>query len=166
MAARPEIKRTDGPLGWRNWKAFDAKEPHNGAFEYELYTDADIGDSTSTGPCGLWINTYASGSRAVVGEATPLITLHVDLRLTGAELTSVDFDKPTTKDYLAGDLGDEMASLAALALARRLKSGGLSRRFDPGDERGVPFKPWAQVPRLASPPRGQTDDHARDIRRS
>jgi hypothetical protein len=48
-----------------------------------------------------------------------------------------------------------MASLASLALARRLRSGGLSRRFEPGDERGVPFKPWQQVPRLGAPARGR-----------
>jgi hypothetical protein len=49
----------------------------------------------------------------VVGQATPLITLRAELHLTDEELISVDFDRPNTKDYLAGDLGDEMASLAS-----------------------------------------------------
>ncbi len=144
-------KWTEGPLAWRNWVAANSGAPRNGGFEYSIYTDADVeGGHLSTGPYD-WLNTYAASARPVVGNATPAVTLCVAIHLTDNEFLAVDFDKPGTKDYLGGDIGDEMASLASLALGRRMKSGGLTRRFEEGDDRGVPFAPWHYVPRLAAP---------------
>jgi hypothetical protein len=142
-----------GPLAWRNWRAFDKSSPQNGAFEYALYTDALVEESITTGPYD-WIETYAPSYHRVVGHLTAAIVLRTTVYLSNEELTFVDFDKPDTKDYLGGDMADEMAHLMSLALARRLRSGGFTRRFDPKDERGVPWQPWHRVPRLGAPQPG------------
>jgi hypothetical protein len=141
----------EGPLAWRNWVAANGGAVRNGGFEYGLYTDALVEGDLSTGPYD-WLNTLAGSARPVVGNATPAVTLRVALHLTNEEFTSVDFDNPGTKDYLGGDIGDEMASLMSLALGRRMRSSGLTRRFEEGgDGRGIPFSPWHSVPSLAAP---------------
>jgi hypothetical protein len=141
-----------GPLAWRNWKAQQAGRDQNGAFEYPLYTDALVTNEVRTGPYE-WINTVAGSARPIVGNASVAIVLRADIYLTDDEQVrgQIDWDKPDTKDYLGGDIGDEVAALGSLALARRLASGGLTRRFAPGDERGVPFEAWHQAPRLTPP---------------
>jgi hypothetical protein len=144
-----------GPLAWRNWRAADDNADFNGGFEYELHTDAYVDGAATTGPY-QWINTFASNARPIAGVATPAITLRVAVYLTDDEFTAVDFDKPNTKDYLAGDMGDELASLASLALHRRLRSAGLTRRFEHVDHPGIPFQPFYRVPRLGVPMPGAT----------
>jgi hypothetical protein len=143
-----------GPLAWRNWKAFDVGAPLNGAFEYELYTDAYVDGGLTTGPC-QWIDTYASSHRPITGVAVPALTLRIAVHLTDAEFVAVDFDKPNTKDYLAGDMGDEISSLASLALNRRIRSSGLTRRFERLDGPGIPYQPFHRVPRLGAPSPGR-----------
>ena len=139
-----------GPLAWRNWAAHSEGAPLGGAFEYELYTDARVDGDLVTGPC-TWIDTYASSPAPEAGRAAPAVTLRIEIHLTDAEFVEVDFDQPGTKDYLAGDMGDEMASLASLAFHSRVRSGGLKRRFESMDNPGVPFMPFHAVPRLGAP---------------
>lgn len=126
----------------------------NGAFEDELLTDAYVDGQLTTGPYG-WINTYASNPRPIAGIETPALTVRAVVQVTDEEFTSVDFDKPSTKDYLAGDMGDELSALASLALHRRLRSGGLTRRFEILDHPGIPFKPFHRIPRIGAPSPGR-----------
>jgi hypothetical protein len=148
--------RSPGPLGWRNWKADLAGATSTGAFEYTLYTDTSLSGEVSVGPY-TWINSHASSTHAAPGDAKPAVVLRADIHLTDSEFvpSNIDWDKTDTKDYLAGDLGDELAGLTSLALARRMRSGGLTRRFDLGDDKGSPILSWHRIPRLSPPPPGR-----------
>jgi hypothetical protein len=144
---------TSGPAGWRNWRAAKASKALNGGFEYTLYTDALVTEDALTVPY-RWIDTLAGDSHRSTGYASPAIVLRADIHLSDAEFAKLDIDweKTDTKDYLAGDIGDELASLGALALRRRLRSGGITRRFEPSKSLGEPMLGWHQQPRLVSPP--------------
>ena len=145
----------DGPVAWRNWLAALDGRPVAGTLEYAFYTDAGITDEITTGPY-FWINTVAGAFTPIVGNAELAIVLRADIHLTDEEFAplNIDWSKRNTKDYIAGDLDDELAHLGSLALGRRLRSGGLTRRFDVGDDRGTPFEGWHRRPRLSSPEPG------------
>lgn len=151
MAKAKKVK-LDGPTGWRNWRAAKDGKDLNGGFEYTLYTDALVVKDAVTGPY-RWIDTLAGASRRSIGHASPSIVLRAHIHLSDDEFSNldIDWDKTDTQDYLDGDIGDELANLAALALRRRLRSGGITRRFDADETLGEPMLGWHQQPRLAGP---------------
>jgi len=146
-------EKIEGPIGWRNWRAANDGKDLNGGFEFTLYTDALVTEDAVIGPY-RWIDTLAGSSHRATGHASPAIVLRADLHLSDAEYANLDIDweKTDTKDYLAGDIGDELASLGALALRRRLRSGGITRRFEDDASPGEPLLHWHEQPRLVGPP--------------
>jgi hypothetical protein len=53
--------------------------------------------------------------------------------------------------YHGGEMDDELAALVGLVLGRRLRSGGLVRRFDTDDPLGMPLEALHEPPVLALP---------------
>jgi len=125
-----------GPFSYENWKAQINGVPSYEAYEYPLYTDARIvGEITSGFGPYQFLNT-------VLFTTTPILAPAIVLRAEYAVAYDYGAGLPEKTDvdlYHGGLLNDEMASLLALCLGIRLKSGGYTRHFrHGGDPRGNP----------------------------
>lgn len=117
--------------------------------EYVLCSDADIGGAwLELGP--FVIQSVMNGAPSRMGIVRrPLLLRYWD-HLCDAPSGSVPL-KTDVEDYVGGDIGDEMAALLGLALSRRIRSGGMTRR-DVGDSHplGIAFEddsPYLEPPR-------------------
>jgi hypothetical protein len=126
----------EGPFAYANWKAAEAGTPSSGAIEYPLFTDAHIvGEIASgLGPYQILNNVPITKRQPFA----PFLTLRAEYHLQHHDLLAKR-EKTDVETYHGGLLNDEMAALVSLCLGIRLKSGGLTRRFEPGaDPRGHP----------------------------
>jgi len=118
--------------------------------EYALYSDADISGEVEFGPYKL-LMTLAGGGR--IGRPRQQLVLRYDDHLLEAP-PGLGSDGLDIRGWTGGDLGDQMAALLALALGRRVRSGGVVRQgFDPGDPLGRPFAHMHRAPTLVEPGR-------------
>ena len=96
------MTESQGPIGWRNWRAAGAGDPREGTFELVFYTDAHItGGNFSIGPFEV-LNTVASGGP--IGNAQPGIVLRVDNHLP-REVAEIDWSKTSTDLWHGGWIG-------------------------------------------------------------
>jgi hypothetical protein len=128
-----------GPSVYENWLAAQAGQPARGIEEYELYTDAHItGEITDGYGPYQFLNLVPFPMQNNHARATIVLRLgmHIEDALDRRDMTRTDAGQ-----YHGGNLVDEIAALASLAMGIRLKAGGLTRTFDPGgDPLGRPRK--------------------------
>lgn len=132
----PDVLR--GPHGWLNWRAEREGRPVRSSpltathavlpswGEYALYSDSYIRGQLKLGPHEFVITLPVLDQR--VGNATMQVVLRWYDHLPDVDPRDIDWETEDVSDYYGGDLGDEFAALLALALGRRLRSGGLIRR--------------------------------------
>jgi len=137
----------NGPLGYQNWKAALAGRPHSRMSEAFLYSDASITGELSAEephkPYGL-LNMLPDHRGS---QLAPVIALRIQMHLE-AELPS--FQETDTASFHGGNIADEIAALAALAMGIRLRAGATTRDFYPGDALGRPCADRA-IPVLLPP---------------
>ncbi len=131
MAASENKPRVPvGTPSYDNWRAFDDGEKMLGEYEYLLYTDAWLTGEVTSG-VGPYKFFNLGPSLEEPGRVWPTIGLRLS--------THVSFDLPKMNKtdalrYHGGSMTDEIAALASLKCGVRLRSGGQTRRFDPGDD--------------------------------
>ena len=156
-----------GPHGWLNWLAASAGQPARtdssteGALliplwqEYGLYSDAWFTGDLVLGPADVQL--AFPGEQARVGLAQMMLVLRIATHLADPVY---DPDAWKTEDvdvYHGGGVDDEFAVLLALALGRRLRSGGVIRNaISKDDPAGRPFYGAHRVPQLAAPARDRS----------
>jgi hypothetical protein len=169
--ASPEVSddaaAVSGPHGWTNWYAEAQGFPrrleahpdtiviHPTWQEFAFYSDARFGGGTnalSIGPFEFIApNSHQGGRLGSVHKALVFRWWdHIPDRPPSAE------DRKHRPDaYHGGDIGDEFASLIALAVGRRLRSGGPTRMGLPIDRYpvGVPSEDEHAEPLLVPPRR-------------
>jgi hypothetical protein len=132
-----------GPHGWINWYAERLgyprrtdKHPDTVVIqptweEFLLYADAEISGAWLTlGP--YEVQSLDPPGPAGIGLARRALLLRAWDHLPDTPSSEVPLATDTA-DYVGGDIGDELAALLGLALARRVRSGGRVRRGLPGD---------------------------------
>jgi hypothetical protein len=154
-----------GPYGWINWYAErigqprrESKHPDTVVIrpiweEFALYTDAPInGPWLQLGPYELLTLDPVAESR--LGLARKALLLRAWDHLSD-EPTSQAPLVTDVEDYFGGDIGDELAALFGLALARRIRSGGPVRKGLPGIAQplGLPSEMEHHPPALEPPRR-------------
>ncbi len=150
-----------GPLVWLNWQAMLAGQPKRTQSrgdsilvraswqEWGLYSDGRIISETDFGPYRLMLAFPARVPR--VGQAELSLVLRADNHLAEPGEHAMDLEEQDVGSYAGGDLGEQLASLLALALGRRLRSGGVTRQGYDEDLQGKPFYGWHHAPGLAAP---------------
>ena len=126
----------EGPFSQENWLAFLKGKPSTEAVEYQLFTDAHI-----TGELLIGCDPYQLFNLVPLplnNNIKPSISLRINSHLENKP--NIKFPTKTNVDrYHAGYIHDEIAAILSLSMGIRLKSGGMTRRFDfEGDVRGRP----------------------------
>ncbi|HEX8084520.1 MAG TPA: hypothetical protein VF529_09540 [Solirubrobacteraceae bacterium] len=151
-----------GPHAWLNWHAFTAGRPKRTSprtstslvlptwQEYAVYSDAPARGELRLGPY-RFINTLAE--ERGVGSAALRLVIRADDHLGEPDYTT-PIDEEDVTAWVGGDLSDELAAVLSLALARRMRSGGVTREgWANGDPVGTPIEGKHDPPVLI-PPRG------------
>ena len=158
----PAEEQIKGPHLWLNWQGKLVGQPartnsrgesiliHPLWEEFALYSDADIAGELESGPYTL-LMTLAGGGR--IGRVSQtLVFRYRDHLFEGPAELKKELE---LEGWTGGDIGDQAAALLALALGRRVRSGGVVRQgFQPGDELGRPWATNHHVPALVEPRRG------------
>jgi hypothetical protein len=129
-----------GPLAYENWQAAEAGVPRWCAYEYPLFTDADIiGDDLDDG-CGPYqlLNAVPDTRRK---RFRPTLVLHVEHHVKYDPEVRLETDD---ESYHGGLLQDEIAALVSLSLGIRLKAGDPIRMFGAEDPTGRPVS-WGHI---------------------
>lgn len=127
---KTQLQLPTGPPVYDNWLAALNDRPPLGVFEYPLLTDARI-----TGEITEGLGPYQFLNPVPLLERPGLIRASIILRAKlHMEFPSPDMTKTDSDRYHGGSLTDEIAALSSLALGIRLKSGGMTRRFEPGGD--------------------------------
>jgi hypothetical protein len=148
----PTAPSENGPLCWRNWLTAPPEEVRS--FEATLYTDAWLtgGPLNGLGPYEVY-NTIP----AVEGEMREGIVVRVAQHLF-PRVRYPSSVKTDTSSWIGMTLEEEIASILSLALGVRVRSGGVTRTFEPGDPRGRPVAYGHRVPQW-NPPRSPILPH-------
>jgi len=165
-AAEPEAPADEivrGPHLWINWQAMlagqEARLSSEGESilfrpvwqEYALYSDAAVSCELEFGPYRL-MSTRGDGGR--VGRLSHQLVLRSADHLREGSPDFSDDEEAEVSGWTGGTLGDQVAALLALALARRVRCGGAVRQgFAPGDPLGEPTTLWHRTPVLVEPHR-------------
>jgi len=143
LSQRKKPWKGQPPASWINWEAQTNGREARGGAEFALYTDSHPTNEirTGLGPYSL-LNTIPAfadetgdpGAAPVPREPKPLI-----LRVSDHLFDQAD---PVLSLWLPNSSIDhELSGLISLTLGRRIKAGGLTRRFYPdGDPAGEPFE--------------------------
>jgi hypothetical protein len=119
--------------------------------EYALYSDADLSGELDFGPYQL-LMTLATNRR--IGHATQTLVFRYRDHLLSEPLRATR-EELDLGGWTGGDIGDQAAAVLSLALARRVRSGGVVRQgFQPGDPLGRPYAMTHHAPSLVEPTRG------------
>lgn len=114
-----------------------------------LYSDAAITGDLWFGPhhamCAL------AGANPQIGVVELQVVLRYDDHLLAPEDHSIDLEEQHVDDYAGGSIGDEVAALLALALGRRIRSGGAMRLGFDTDLVGMPIYMHHARPSLQPP---------------
>jgi len=123
-----------GPRSYENWKAANRDVNSKRAYEVPLFTDIHIvGEKRDDFGPYQFLNPIAILEQE---KSWPGIILRVEYHL---ELNIPSMEQTEDNLYTGGPLHDEIVALASLALGIRLRSGGITREFNPeGDVRGDP----------------------------
>lgn len=152
---------SQGPLAWRNWQAERQGQPartssrtHSVLFqplwqEFGLYSDAPCISELEFGPYRL-LQAFAA-RRPSLGRARLTLVLRERSHLLDPSDEPMNLNEQNVSDYAGGDVGDQIASLLALALGRRMRSGGVMRLGYESDPEGKPFFGNHQLPSLGAP---------------
>lgn len=124
-----------GPVSYENWKASIRGISSLEAYEVPLFTDIHIiGEKRDDFGPYQFINPLAITEEE--GILRPGVILRWEKHL---ELALSEMEHTEDSHYHGGFLEDEISALSSLALGIRLKSGGVTRMFNPdGDPRGEP----------------------------
>jgi hypothetical protein len=154
----PEHER--GPAGYENWRVSCLGGLPSEVVELQLYSDAHLTGQVTT-ECGPYAVFNAIPFDAM-GHLFHALTLRVEF-WGAAERPDLSVTDMTR--YHGGWLADELSALMSLLMGVRLKSGGISRRFDAGDSIGNPYAD-TQAPMSPLPPRQRRwiIPHARETR--
>ncbi len=118
--------------------------------EHALYSDAEVTGEVELGPYVLLMT--LAGSGRVGRPSQTLVFRHRDHLIE--EPPGRLRDELDLGGWTGGDIGDQAAAVLSLALARRVRSGGVVRQgFEPGDPLGRPFALAHRAPVLAEPAR-------------
>lgn len=150
-----------GPHLWINWQAMlsgqEARLSSEGESilfrplwqEYALYSDAAVGGELELGPYRLM---STRGGGACVGRVSHQLVVRSADHLGEGSPDFGDDEEAEVSGWTGGTLGDQMAALLSLALARRVRCGGVVRQgFAPGDPLGQPTTLWHRTPVLVEP---------------
>lgn len=144
-----------GPHLWLNWQAMLQGHPARTVSspegsvqvlplweEYSLYSDARIAGQLTFGPYELLMD-FGQPLRSSIGRPRRQLVVRVPDHLPDGDPDERPDFTPDLAGWTGGDIGDQTAALLSLALARRVRSSGVSRQcFDSiGDELGVPRGP-------------------------
>ena len=157
--------RFRGPHGWANWHAHrDGLPPRAKAqvaattqvlptwTEHALYSDSYIAGEIELGPYRLLI-TIPDIYEEVGRPAMQLVLRWYD-HLPDPNYSAAEW-KTDVSDYHGGDIGDEFASLLALSLGCRMRSGGVTRRFYVGNDPAGSPSETDHTPPVLIPPQGR-----------
>lgn len=129
-----------GPLCWRNWRAFNAGSPSHSAYEVPLFSDTSVTGEIQCGPY-LFLNPVPSEMRA--GVLRPAIYVRVDehYQVDNDVLQLFKEQRTDESSFIGGDRNDEIAALVSLLLGIRCRAGGITRLFSFADNpRGRPVQ--------------------------
>lgn len=155
-----------GPHAWLNWQAQRAGLParsssHGTAgvvlplwVEFGLYSDTWFTGDLAFGPYQLLLAFPARARMPSLGHAELTMVLRADDYLLNGSAEPINLVEQDVETYTGGDLGDEIASLLALASARRVRSGGIMRHGYEKDPRGMPIYADHHPQALIAPARG------------
>jgi hypothetical protein len=144
-----------GTDAWRNWNAFNEKNPETEDADDELYSDRHfVGGPSTHGPYSLAI-IIGHGRPETTPRVRPAVRLRVGVHanlipdiLIGGKLAPANSDA-----YHGGNISDEIAALASLTLGVRLRVAGTSR-LSGIHEQGQEHQPiYLEVAPLANPGR-------------
>lgn len=123
------------PTVFENWRLSTSGSGPSEAFEFPLFTDSVITGGPFRGGPYLFLNPVAALPQATI---QPAVFVRVEVHLGDDRLPMNATDVRT---YHGGDISDEIAALASLALGARMKAGAMTRRFTPTDTdpRGNPI---------------------------
>src|SRR4051794_15238327 len=145
-----------GPHFWLNWQAEREGDPARSSTrtsiglvlplweEYGLYSDAYYTGQLEFGPYELMLafspqKLVDVGDRDLsVGQTQLALVLRSTDHLGEPSTAPIDEEEADTKVYAGGELDEQLASLLALALSRRARSGGVMRRGYERDAKGTP----------------------------
>lgn len=149
---------TRGSFAYENWKAALSRSPLKAVYEHPLFSDTHFSKSgelkTEFGPYLLY-NTQSRGISPTVPSFILRIDYHVDFEMP-------DLMKTDVSRFHGGSIEDEVAALISLCLRVRLKAGGSTRLFLPGDSdpKGQPFVPYETNPILLKRQNGASDGYS------
>jgi hypothetical protein len=124
-----------GTLSYDNWRAFNDGEEMLGESEYLMYSDAWLTGEVTDG-VGPYKFFNLGPSLEEPGRVWPTIALRLSIHVS---YDPPKMDKTDAARYHGGSMTDEIAALASLKCGVRLRSGGLTRRFEvSGDTQGRP----------------------------
>lgn len=160
-SAQADEPESRGPSLWLNWQAFQAGLPPRTSSrtdasqilplwqEFGLHSDSPLVDELVVGPYRLLHALPLE--RPALGRAQLAFVLRSRDHLLDPSYDPIDLEEQDVQAYAGGDLGDQMASLLALALARRLRSAGVMRHGHEGEPEGKPFFGDYEPPSLIAP---------------
>ncbi|WP_372715967.1 hypothetical protein [Novipirellula sp.] len=130
-------------LSQLNWLRVSTDETKTPIYEYPLFSDAHL-----TGEVNEGLGPYSFLNAVPISNGPGVVNAPIVLRAVyylGNCLP--DMSKTDESLYHGGTLVDEIAALASLALGIRVRAGGETRRFEPGqDPYGRPCA-WNDEPR-------------------
>ncbi|SNT55693.1 hypothetical protein SAMN05443665_104418 [Actinomadura meyerae] len=146
-----------GPHAWLNWQAWRVGQPrrvnsrtHTSEVrplweEFGLYSDVRISGALRLGPYEIL---QGFPPEHGVPGARLMLVLRAHDHLLDAMPEARGYEEQEITVYAGGDLGEQIASLLALALARRVRSGGVTRIAFEDDPHGQPMAIHHYAPTL------------------
>jgi hypothetical protein len=115
---------------FENWKASLDQKDSIRAYEFGLFTDAEIfGDELSTGPLIL-MNTAHGPWSPIEKSLQPSITVRVNIFKEVSPYHIPNMESTDDNAYHGCDMDDEIAALTSLILGIRMKAGPWTREFN------------------------------------
>lgn len=142
------------PVSWINWQAAKANSTATGAAEFAIFTDCrtvgelrdGIGPYAVLNTIPIFPDVFGSLEVANLPRQPQPITLRAH------DHVPADPADPQSQNWLDNStVDDEIAALLSLALGRRFRGGGLSRRFwfnADADPLGQPYEYGRRMPHL------------------
>jgi len=127
---KTKLPQPTGPPAYENWLAALNDQPSLGVFEYPLLTDARITGEISEGLGPYeFLNPVSPLERPGLIQRSIILRAKLHMGFPSPDMTRTDSNR-----FHGGSFTDEIAALASLALGIRLRSAGMTRRFEPGDD--------------------------------
>ena len=130
-------------LNWLNW--LNVSDPHDAlVVEYPFYSDAHI-----TGEFREGLGPYSFLNTVPFPDGPGIVNAPIILRTA---IYLPDYHPPDKWEtdeslYHGGGWEDELAALTSVALGVRIHAGGISREFEPGQDRYGQPREWQHKPK-------------------